>query len=174
MQILVIAASRHGGTHEIAQAIASTLVQNGVDAEARPIDEAGELSGYAGVVLGSGVYMGRWLTPARQFAQRNAAALAAVPTWLFSSGPVGPPDHLIAAEDPRDIAVVTRLTGARGHRMFAGRLERQALGFIERAAVNAVHAPEGDYRDWDAIQAFAAEIANELRAASTPEALLRA
>jgi hypothetical protein len=53
---------------------------------------------------------------------------------------------------------------ARGHRVFAGRLERGSLGFAERAAAKAVHAPEGDCRDWDAIDAFAGETAAELSA----------
>jgi menaquinone-dependent protoporphyrinogen oxidase len=57
-----------------------------------------------------------------------------------------------------------KLVQARGHRVFAGRLERASLGFGERAAAKAVHAPEGDSRDWDAVDAFAGEIAAELSA----------
>ena len=51
--------------------------------------------------LGSAVYMGRWMKPGRELAQRQAAALAARPVWLFSSGPVGEPakpaDTLLSA-----------------------------------------------------------------------------
>ena len=41
------------------------------------------------VVLGSAVYLGQWMKPARELAERSASALAARPVWLFSSGLVG-------------------------------------------------------------------------------------
>jgi menaquinone-dependent protoporphyrinogen oxidase len=50
----------------------------------------------------------------------------------------------------------------RDHRLFYGALTRDALGFCERIAVKAVKAPEGDFRDWDEIRAWAAAIAGEL------------
>ena len=46
--------------------------------------------------------------------------------------------------------------------MFAGRLDRGLLSFGEKAVVVAVRAPEGDFRDWDAIDGFAAAIAAHL------------
>jgi menaquinone-dependent protoporphyrinogen oxidase len=55
-------------------------------------------------------------------------------------------------------------TAARGHRLFAGRIDRSDLGFAERAVVRVVGAAEGDYRPWDEISAYAREIATELRA----------
>jgi hypothetical protein len=68
---------------------------------------------------------------------RRAAELSSVPVWLFSSGPLGPPDHLIPPDESADTARVVALLRARGHPVFAGRLERSALGFAERAAVKA-------------------------------------
>jgi menaquinone-dependent protoporphyrinogen oxidase len=52
----------------------------------RPVEQVGDLSGYTEVVLGSAVYVGRWLEPARRFVEEHADELAARPTWLFSSG----------------------------------------------------------------------------------------
>ena len=43
--------------------------------------------------------------------------------------------------------------------MFPGRLEKKRLSFGERAIVLALRAPEGDFRDWDDIRAWAARIA---------------
>jgi menaquinone-dependent protoporphyrinogen oxidase len=114
--------------------------------------------------------MGRWLKPARQFAEHHGTLLAAIPVWLFSSGPLGPKADLVPGEEPADIAKLVKLTGAREHRMFSGRLDRQQLGFAEKAVGKAVHAPEGDYRDWRAIDGFAGEIAAQLAAAHTPQA----
>jgi menaquinone-dependent protoporphyrinogen oxidase len=53
-------------------------------------------------------------------------------------------------------------TGALGHRVFAGKLDKAELGRLERTMVRAVRAPMGDYRDWDDIAAWAASIADSL------------
>jgi menaquinone-dependent protoporphyrinogen oxidase len=163
VRVLVTAASRHDATREIAQVIADGLSRRGVEAEARSVDQVTSLDGFDAVVIGSAIYMGRWLKRARGFVCEHAAELSAMPVWLFSSGPLGPPDHLIPAGESADAEQLIDLVQASGHRVFAGRLEQASLGFGERVAARAVHAPEGDCRDWDAIDAFAGEIAAELR-----------
>ena len=148
--------------YEIAEAIAAGLVERGVDAEARPIGEVTSLDRYGAVVLGSAVYVGRWLAEARRFAQLHASALSTMPVWLFSSGPLGPVDHPIPPGTPADVPVLLRLTRGTAHRTFPGRLEMKPLHFTERAVARTIHAPEGDERDWDAIDRFAGEIATTL------------
>jgi hypothetical protein len=64
----------------------------------------------------------RPLASAKDFAERRAAELAARPVWLFSSGPIGDPPKPV--EDPADVGPLLAATGAREHRVFAGRLER--------------------------------------------------
>jgi menaquinone-dependent protoporphyrinogen oxidase len=160
--VLVIAASRHNGTREIAQAIAAGLGDRGIAAEAHAIEDAIGLGEYGAVVLGSAIYMNRWLPEARRFAQIHASELCMRPVWLFSSGPLGPADHLIPPSESADVPVVVRLTRARGHRRFGGRLEMRHLRFDERALVRTIHAPEEDRRDWEAIDRFAGEIADDL------------
>jgi menaquinone-dependent protoporphyrinogen oxidase len=162
--VLVTAASRHDATREIAEAIANGLAHRGVPAEAVPMDRVASVDGFDAVVVGSAIYMGRWLKTAREFIAQHSAELSSVPVWLFSSGPLGPPEHLIPAGEPADMEQLIGRVGARGHRVFAGRLETASLGFAERAATKAVHAPEGDCRDWDAIDAFAGRVASELSA----------
>jgi menaquinone-dependent protoporphyrinogen oxidase len=58
-------------------------------------------------------------------------------------------------------------TGAREHRVFAGRIDQQDLTTSELAEARAVHAPEGDYRDWAAITEWATEIADSLASAES-------
>jgi menaquinone-dependent protoporphyrinogen oxidase len=41
-------------------------------------------------------------------------------------------------------------------------LDRSGLNIVERSIVGVVKAPDGDYRDWDAIRAWAAAIAAAL------------
>jgi menaquinone-dependent protoporphyrinogen oxidase len=171
LRVLVTAASRHQGTFEIAEAIAVGLVERGIAAEARPVTDVTDASPYGAVVLGSAVYMNRWLGEARRFVHIHASELSAIPVWLFSSGPVGPADHPIPPGVPADVPVLVRLTGAIEHRTFGGRLELKRLHSSERATVRMIHATESDIRDWDAIDRFAGEIADELLSESRGAAL---
>jgi menaquinone-dependent protoporphyrinogen oxidase len=163
MRVLVSAAGRHGATEEIAAAIGRALVEGGLDADVRPVERVLDVEPYDAVVLGSAIYYGKWVEPARRFLERHAGELSARPVWLFSSGPLG--DPLRPAEgQPVDAAELVAAVGAREHRLFAGRLERGRLGLRERAVVRAVGAAEGDFRDWAAIAEWAAGISATLRA----------
>lgn len=165
MRILVTAASRHGSTLEMASAIGSALTDIGLEVEVRPMQELDGVAGFNAVVLGSGVYMGRWLPEATEFVQRHAVELGARPVWLFSSGPIGSPDPKPEG-DPVGIGELVAAIRARGHRTFTGRLDRGRLGIGEKLVVSAVRAADGDFRDWGALTAWAKEIAVELKVAT--------
>lgn len=168
-RVLVAVASRHGATREIAQAIGNRLETcdagraAGVMAVVLPVEQHPDPAPYDAVVLGSAVYAGRWLEPARTYAAARAAALRGRPVWLFSSGPIGTPPF--PADEPHDVGPLRQVTGARDHRIFPGRLDKQLLGFGERALVTAMRAPEGDFRDWAAVRDWADAIAEELATA---------
>jgi menaquinone-dependent protoporphyrinogen oxidase len=161
MTVLVSAASKHGATAEIAEAIGRVLAERGLAVDVRPAQNVTLVDGYDAVVLGSAVYVGHWLEAARTLVEAEAAILAARPVWLFSSGPVGDPPK--PAEEPVDVAEIIRATGARDHRVFAGKIDKGRLGFGERAMVLALRAPVGDFRDWPAIEGWAGGIADALR-----------
>lgn len=167
MTVLVTAASKHGATTGIADAVAEGLERRGVVARSLPPEAVAGLDGYEAVVVGSAIYMGHWLDDAKDFVATHATPLAALPVWLFSSGPLGEPGHLKPEEPPVDAAPMVEATGALDHRIFAGKLDKSKLKFTERAMAAAVKAPEGDFRDWDAIDGWAGEIAARL-AGSAP------
>jgi menaquinone-dependent protoporphyrinogen oxidase len=161
MKILVTAASKHGSTDGIAKAIGAELATRGLEVMVAPVQDVGAIDPYDAVVLGSAIYLGNWMKPAKEFAARQADALASVPVWLFSSGPVGNPPP----EDPGDRRrgdEIAKTIGARDHRVFAGKLDRKDLNLIERAAVRAAKSPDGDFRNWDEIRGWAAGIAEAL------------
>lgn len=163
MKILVSAASRHGATADIAKAIGEALEGAGHEVVVLPPDAVATLAGYDAVVLGSSIYVGHWMDAAKAFVERLGEELAARPVWLFSSGPIGDPPK--PQEDPADLADLMAATGAREHRLFAGLVDKGRLGLGEKVILAAVRAPEGDYRPWDEIRAWAREIAAELAAA---------
>ena len=161
MQVMIACASKHGSTEGIAQAIADRLRQQGHDAVAARVADVADLHGIQAVVLGSAVYAGSWMHEATEFAESNAEALSTMPVWLFSSGPLGAEVH-DEEEQPRQLPELTRALRPRGHRVFFGALDHDKLGFGERMMVKAVKAPQGDFRDWDAIAGWADEIARDL------------
>src|SRR5207247_10963089 len=67
MKVLVTAASKHGATGEIAQAIGNRLTEYGFDTKVLPPGAVGTIEAYDAIVLGSAVYAGHWLEPARSW-----------------------------------------------------------------------------------------------------------
>ena len=160
MRVLVTAATKYGATTEIARVIGEVLDEHGLEPTVLPPERVEEVDGYDAVVLGSAVYAGHWLKPAKELVERHAGGLAGRPVWLFSSGPVGDPPK--PEEDPVDVADLVATTNACEHRVFAGKLVRKQLNFPERAIVSALRVPEGDFRDWTEIRQWAAGIADAL------------
>ena len=161
MRILVTAASKHGATAEIAARLGTDLREAGLDAEVLAIEHVTDLAPYNAVVLGSGVYVGRWLPEAKAFVDRHAARLAEMPVWLFSSGPIGSPE-VKPAGNPEGVQPIVEALSPRDHKVFAGSVDRSKLSFGERAVMLAVRAPYGDFRDWAEVNAWARAIALEL------------
>ena len=177
MRVLVAYASRHGSTQGIAERIAESLRAAGLEAEARPVSEVKSVTEHDAFVIGSAAYMFHWLKEAKEFVTRHRAVLAERPVWLFSSGPLGTD---LVDEDGRDIFEATRpkefaelqaLLRPRGDHVFFGAWDPDApaIGMAERFVrlmpASKTTLPAGDFRDWAAIDAWAAEIAAALRAA---------
>jgi len=165
MNVLVAAASRNGATAEIADAIGRALRERGLSVTVAAPERVGDIGVYDAFVLGSAVYTGHWLQPAREIVERIGLLIAARPVWLFSSGPVGDPSRKLVQEmaaDPVDLPAVRERTNAREHRMFAGRLVSEHASFAQRVSLHVFRGLEGDFRDWSAIEQWANEIADAL------------
>jgi len=171
--VLIVVESRHGATREISGVLAQRLVTHGASVTVAAPDDCDEITADA-VVVGSGVYYGKWLKSAQRFVEDHSAQLSSVPVWLFSSGPLGDDhvpdlDEVDAGIEPDVVAHLTELTHARAHHVFAGRLDREDLGPFEKLVATSVHAPEGDFRDWPDVERWADEIASVVCAPSEAE-----
>jgi len=115
--------------------------------------------------------MFHWMKAAAKFVRRNRAVLAGRPVWLFSSGPVGTETRDAQGRDvravagPKELPELVQALGLRDHHVFFGAADHSKLGrgLVER--MSAKWLPEGDFRDWQEIDAWAAAIADELAAA---------
>jgi menaquinone-dependent protoporphyrinogen oxidase len=158
---LVVYATKHGATEEIADVLADELRLAGADVELADAAEIDDLDRYRTIVLGSAVYMGRWRPEARRFLKKHQRELAGRELWLFSSGPVGKEEQ----EDPcmaipGGMRKLGEKLGAREHAVFGGRVRTDSGSFIERAIANDTPEDLRDRRDWDEIRAWARKIAS--------------
>ncbi|MFF1542227.1 flavodoxin domain-containing protein [Streptomyces sp. NPDC058291] len=159
-KVLVAYGTTNGSTARIAEAIADILRKEGLSAEAMPARSVTSVRAYDAVVVGGGLYAGRWHKDARRFVRRHARELSGRSLWFFSSGP------LDASASERDIPPVPGVRRAmirldvREHVTFGGCLEEGAKGFVARKIVSS--GKGGDFRDFDQIAAWAARIGSEL------------
>jgi menaquinone-dependent protoporphyrinogen oxidase len=180
MKVLVAYATRHGATTGIAERIAAALTAAGLSAEARPVEDVTDVGSFDAVVLGGAAYMFHWLRPAVVFSRRYRKELATRPVWLFSSGPLGTDlvdqdgKDILDASRPKEFGELAKLLRPRGEQVFFGAYDPGAppvgLGerFVQHMPAARAAMPAGDFRDWPAIDAWAAQIAAELGADEPP------
>jgi menaquinone-dependent protoporphyrinogen oxidase len=175
MKVLVAYASKYGATEGIAQRIGEALRKRGHEVDITNCKDEPAASGYDAYVVGAAVYAGSWRKDARKFVERNADALAAKPVWLFSSGPVGTDkvdkdgkDVLTGAE-PKQFGEYEELIHPRGTQVFFGAYHHDKIRGGDRIItwmpVVRDLLPEGDFREWDVIDAWANSVADELATA---------
>jgi len=181
MKLLVAYASKYGATEGIAKRIAAKLTEQGLSVDARRVESVDDVSGYDAFVVGSAVYIGSWLRDAVQFVERNQPVLSTRPLWIFSSGPIGAATTDAQGRDVRTSAVrrevidLKESLAARDHHVFFGAFDRSKLGIGDRliAAMPAFPGSEGDFRDWNEIDAWSTAIAEALSSAPLPMAATR-
>ncbi len=165
-KVLVAYASKYGATKEIAEKIGAVLKEAGFAVDVLPADRITGIASYRALVLGSAVYIGGWRKAAARFLKANEKALAEMPVWLFSSGPTGQGDPVELAKGwrfPQALQPVADRVRPREIVVFQGAVFAEKLGVVGRWMIKNVKAPVGDFRDWDAISAWAGNIAVELK-----------
>ena len=111
--------------------------------------------------------MGRWERDAVNYLKRHGPDLADRPTWLFQSGPSGPPAEGRPTPTPRAVRRLCDKIGLATPTTFGGNLDHnRAKSRLARWVSNGDLA--GDFRDWDQIRAWADGVADQLTALRTP------
>jgi menaquinone-dependent protoporphyrinogen oxidase len=164
MTVLVTYASKYGATQGIAERITRQLERFGMDAYLCPADTVSKPQDFRAAVIGSAVYYGSWLKEATEFVRHNRSILSERPVWLFSSGPLGV-DVQDDEQQPKELLEFQETIKPRDHRMFFGALNPSQLTFMDRMVFKSLRAPEGDYRDWNEIEAWAERIVQALASA---------
>jgi len=181
--VLIVHASRHGGSKGIADRIGEVLSDAGVATVVAPATAMTDPADFDACVVGAGVYMGSWVDEGIAYLERYRDVLAARPVWIFSSGPLTgstkQPKHPITdrvelalgpAEGPgsggrRKLEAAVAPIHPREHRVFDGAFDPtdSAKTIAERVLRMLPGSkgilPPGDFRDWQEIEAWATEIA---------------
>ena len=171
-RVLVAYATKYGATAEIAEAIGETLRKADMTVDVAEVEAAVAVATYDAVVLGSAVYAGHWRKEAVEFLDVEKTNLADRPVWFFSSGPTSEGDPIEAMDGwrfPEGQQPLADQIGPRDITVFGGCIDPDRLNLGEKLILKAVKAQTGDFRDWDAIDAWAAGIAETL--AKEPEAV---
>lgn len=156
MRILVVYATRHGSTGEVAGTVARAMGERHATVELRAAGEMrGSLAGYDLVVLGGALYSGRWHRDAHRFLKRHRRELAGTPVAVFAMGPRA--DVAEAWQRSRE-----QLDRALARRAWLNPVSVQIFGGVDPAPRRT--RPRRDLRDVDAIQAWGAQLLAQARA----------
>lgn len=151
---LVIYASEHGSTEEVARWIGSYLRDTDHDVDVRDAALDPEVEPYDAVIVGGSLYMGRWHADARAFLRRHRAALEDRALAVFALGPLTLEGNQVADSRKQLENALTHL-GMRPQfvTVFGGVVDPKKLHFPFN------RMPATDARDSQAIRRWASEVA---------------
>ncbi|CAM5710292.1 hypothetical protein SALBM311S_10053 [Streptomyces alboniger] len=158
--VLVTYGTTNGSTARIAEAVADVLRKDGLTAELLPARSVTSVAPYDAVVVGGGLYAGRWHKDARRFVRRHSGELAKRPVWFFSSGPLDPSASERNIPPVRGVQRAMIRLDVRDHVTFGGCLEEGAKGRVAGMILRS--GKGGDFRDFGAIEAWAESVADAL------------
>jgi menaquinone-dependent protoporphyrinogen oxidase len=164
-KVLVCYSTGTGCTQSVAERIGETLAREGADVDVKPYESSPEPAAYDAIVAGSGTRAGSWRPAAKKWITRNAEALKAMPVALFTVGIAMA--HGGAEKTAETLGVTNGLVQKTGLEpvdvgAFAGWFDPRKFNFIERKVMRMAKAPEGDFRDWAAIEDWAMRVAPTL------------
>jgi menaquinone-dependent protoporphyrinogen oxidase len=166
-KVLVAYATKAGATTEVAEEVGKVLTECGLAVEVRAVDKVKSLSAYDAVVLGTAIRMEKPLSEAVNFAKKFKSELANRPLACFSLGVWMREDTPEHREMTRCFLkpLLSELPEPASLGLFGGRLDYSNLSPIWRVLASQDKTglmQEGDWRNWEAIRAWANELAPKL------------
>ena len=164
-RILVAYATRAGSTAEVADAIGKKLAAGGTMVDVKPVEKVQSIDGYLGVVLGSAIRFGSPLPEMTDFVYTHKDELHKLPVayfivcFILRENTEENRKTANAYLDPLRAEVTPVDVG-----LFAGKMDYSKLSSWETFIIkHIVKAPEGDLRDWQQINDWAANLLPKLQ-----------
>ncbi len=160
MKILIAYATKAGSTAEVAAEIGRVVEsKGGCEVDVHPVDKLKGVDGYDAAIIGSAIRVGKWLPEAMKFVEKHRDALGQIPVALFTVCLTLSED---TEENRREVAAyldpVCEVVQPVDIGLFAGLMDYSKLSFLLRLMVKKMGSPEGDFRDWEAIRAWAGQV----------------
>ncbi len=165
--VLVAYATRYGSTREVAEAVAATLRERGLEVDIRPMRDVRTLDQYRAVVLGAPLYMFHWYKDALHFLERHRQALIARPVAIFALGPFHADEKEFQGSREQLDKELAKFPWLRpgAIEIFGGKFDPQKLTFPHNLLPALKNMPASDIRDWTAIRAWASNLAAQFQPA---------
>ena len=157
--ILVCYATRYGSTADIARIIGKELEAAGHHVVVSPVADVEDPAKYDAIVIGSPLYMGKWLAEARDFVSRFRFPLKERPVAVFSVGyslKDRTREHLKSGENALvDIRIFITPVSAG---FFPGKVDPDRMSPPDKAIVTLGGVTPGDFRDEDRVRSWAKDL----------------
>jgi menaquinone-dependent protoporphyrinogen oxidase len=158
--ILVCYATRYGSTVDIARIIGKELEAAGHNVVVSPILDVEDPAKYDAIIIGSPLYMGKWLAEARDFVSRFRFPLNERPVAVFSVGyslKDRTMEHLKSGENALDDIRVFLIPVSAG--FFPGKVDPDRMSPADKAIVRLGRVTPGDFRDEALVRSWARDLA---------------
>lgn len=165
-KVLVAYFSNCGTTGGVADAIGQVLCDKGATVDVRLMKNISDVSSYQAFVIGSAVRSRSWWSDAIEFVERNKGELGRKPVAYFLTCLALYQETDSSRQTARSYMdpVLQTVPSVKPVEMgfFAGALDYSKLNLMYRTVMKSKMkkrgVPEGDFRNWDAIRAWAEDL----------------
>ncbi|MCK5848953.1 MAG: flavodoxin domain-containing protein [Caldisericia bacterium] len=165
MKVLIAYSSKYGSTREIAEHVCKILQTDGFDVNIEKASASLKMKNYDAIILGSGVYVGKWLPGMENLLKKHFSLLQEKRVWIFSDGPTGkeePTESIKNWKFPNYLELLLKQINPKGIMVFNGKMLLEDMNMVHKFIIKKMNAPLGDFRDWEAISEWAKSIAEQL------------
>ena len=162
-KVLVVYSTLSGCTTTIAKRIGADLIAYGVRPVVASVEEIPQVNAdFDAIIFGSGMRVGKFHKEAREWLQANVDALSNIPTAFFSVGlkAAGSQSGAVAQAE-RELQDAVSSIGGSLHPaasvVLPGWKRSEGFKTMEKLALRVYPLEDGDYRDWNKVDAWVRE-----------------
>lgn len=179
--VLVLYATYHGSTAQIAEFIRVKLNNGEITASVKSIEDYIDFSGYSGIIMGAPIHRGKWMEDAVEFVNKHRDKFDNLPFACFytcmSKAKIPPSEETLDELSSYQTAMRDLFPKLNPSQIgsFAGKLDYDKCNFLTKIVMwsilskNSLEA--GDYRDWQAIESWTGEIKEKLLYKNTTKSI---